>query len=92
MIELVKVTQVRAMAGHRLWLRFSDRSEGVADLSDLIATEGEMVRALQDPAMFDRVFVTFGVPTWPNGFDLDAVALHDRLAGEGNLARPTAAE
>lgn len=92
MIELVKVTRVKALPDHRLWLRFSDRSEGIADLSELVATGAEVVRPLRDPAMFERVFVSYGVPTWPNGFDLDAIALHDRLDREGNLVRSNAAE
>ena len=35
-----------------------------------------MVEPLRDPAMFGRAFVSFGVPSWPNGFDLDAINLH----------------
>ncbi len=92
MIDIVKVTRANAMPSQRLWLRFSDGQEGVVDLSSLIAGGGEMVRPLADPALFERVFVSFGVPTWPNGFDLDAIALHDELRRGGLLTRATAAE
>jgi hypothetical protein len=72
MIELVKAIEAKALEGHRLWLRFSDAREGARDMSDILAAGGSMVEPLRDPAMFARVFIQCGVPTWPNGFDLDA--------------------
>lgn len=92
MIQLVKVTSVKALDGYRLALAFSDGSEGVEDLSEYIAEGGQMVEPLQDVDFFKRVFISFGVPTWPNGFDLDAIALHMRLSETGRLSRPAAAE
>ncbi|SEG04772.1 DUF2442 domain-containing protein [Bosea lathyri] len=91
MIELIKLIEVRALEHPRLWLKFSDGREGVRDLSDLLTEGGAMVEPLRDPAMFARVFVQFGVPTWPNGFDLDAMALHDEMARAGLLSPPRAA-
>ena len=40
---------------------------------------------------FARVFVEMGALTWPNGFDLDPIALHERMAAAGKLT-PVAAE
>jgi hypothetical protein len=37
-----------------------------------------------------RVFVELGALTWPNGFDLDPIALHDRMAEAGELSREAA--
>ena len=91
MIELVKLVEVRALEHPKLWLRFSDGREGVRDMSDLLAEGGAMLEPLRDPAMFARVFVQFGVPSWPNGFDLDAVALHDEMARLGLLSPSRAA-
>jgi hypothetical protein len=52
-----------------------------------------MVEPLRDPAYFARVFVENGVLTWPNGFDLDPIALHDEMKHAGELqAAGTAAE
>jgi len=89
-IQMVDVLRLKALDGHRLWLRFTDGSEGVRDLSDVIARDGEMVRPLKDPAYFARVFVEMGTPTWPNGFDLDPIALHERMAKAGELTRVAA--
>lgn len=90
MIEMVEVTEVKALPHHRLRLRFSDGSEGVHDLAPILAKGGSMVSALNDPAMFERVYISFGVPTWPNGFDLDAINLHRQLREQGLLKRPAA--
>ena len=89
-IPMVDVLRVKALDGHRLWLRFTDGSEGVRDLSALIAKGGPMVEPLKDPAFFARVFVEMGALTWPNGFDLDPIALHERMAAAGELTRVAA--
>jgi hypothetical protein len=90
MIEMVKVTKVRALDERRLWLRFSNGREGVRDFSDLFAKGGVMVEPLRDPAMFSRVFIELGALAWPNGFDLDPIALHDRMAAAGELTQAAA--
>jgi len=91
MIEIIKVREARALDAHRIWIRFSNGKEGVHDFADMLAEGGMMVEPLRDPAMFQRVFLEFGTLTWPNGFDLDSIALHDRMAAAGELA-PVAAE
>jgi len=50
-----------------------------------------MVEPLRDPAMFRRAFLSFGVPSWPNGFDLDAINLHMEVGRAGALSRVAAA-
>ncbi len=82
---MVDVLRVKALEGHRLWLHFSDGSEGVYDLSGMIAEGGEMVTPLASPDYFARVFVEAGVPTWPNGFDLDPINLYMELRDAGVL-------
>lgn len=91
MIEIVKVAEVRPVGGAKLWLRFSDGSEGLRDCSELIALDGPMIEPLRDPEMFGRVFVSLGVPTWPNGFDLDPINLHAEMLAAGSLHRASAA-
>ena len=52
----------------------------------------EMVERLRGPAFFTRVFLDDGILTWPNGFDLDSIALHTEMKERGLLRRtaPTA--
>ncbi|HTX47786.1 MAG TPA: DUF2442 domain-containing protein [Caulobacteraceae bacterium] len=90
-IELVKARRVRALDGFRLDLEFSDGSFGIASLEDFVQT-GPMMAPLRDPAYFAQVFLEMGVPTWPNGCDVDPTALRMRLKAEGALRRPIPAE
>jgi len=39
-LPMVDVLRLKALDGYRLWLRFTDGSEGARDLSDLIASGG----------------------------------------------------
>jgi Protein of unknown function (DUF2442) len=85
-LPMVDVLRLRPLEGYRLWLRFTDGSEGVHDLSDLIAKGGKMVEPLKSKPYFDRVFVEMGAPTWPNGFDLDPINLYMQLREAGALS------
>jgi hypothetical protein len=89
-IPMVDVLRLRPLDGHRLWLRFTDGSDGVRDLSGLVAEGGVMVEPLKSKEYFDRVFVELGAPTWPNGFDLDPINLYMQLRAAGALSREAA--
>jgi hypothetical protein len=85
MIEMVKVTQLRALDDRRLWVRFSNEKEGVRDFADIFAEGGVMVEPIRDPTMFRRVFLQFGAPSWPNGYDIDPIALYREMEAAGAL-------
>jgi len=87
---MVDVLRLRPLEGHRLWLRFTDGSEGVRDMSDVVARGGSMVEPLKSQAFFERVFVEMGAPTWPNGFDLDPINLYMELRATGALSHAAA--
>jgi hypothetical protein len=57
----------------------------------MLAEGGPMVEPLRDPSFFKSVFVSFGVPSWPNGFEVDAIALHMELEKAGLLIGSVAA-
>ncbi len=86
MIKLVKATTVEAQPDYRLALRFSDGSSGVLELKDFVFGGGEVVQPLRDPAFFARVFIEMGVPTWPNGCDIDPTNARMELEAAGALA------
>jgi hypothetical protein len=90
MFELIDVVRVEPRGGYRLAVAFSDGSEGERDFADLMAEGGEMVEPLRDVAFFARVFLDDGVLTWPNGFDLDSIALHQEMKAAGLLRAPAA--
>jgi Protein of unknown function (DUF2442) len=87
---MIDVVSVKPLGGYRLRVAFSDGSAGVHDFSATAARDGEMVQPLKDPAFFARVFVELGALAWPNGFDVDPIALHDRMAAAGELTQVAA--
>lgn len=90
MIEIVKVVGVRASQPFRLVLDFSTGERGEVDLQALVGHTGFMVKPLKDTDYFAKVFVQNGVPTWPNGFELDAIALYRDAERAGTLSKPAA--
>ncbi len=91
MIDIVKVVEMKPVGMRSLWLRFSDGQEGVRDCSDILSEGGPMVEPLRDPAMFQRAFLSLGVPSWPNGFQLDPINLHEEMRAAGTLHGASAA-
>ena len=87
---MIDVVSVKHLGGYKLRVAFSDGSGGVHDFSSTAAREGEMVRPLKDPVFFARVFVELGALTWPNGFDLDPIALYREMEEAGSLTHAAA--
>ena len=81
---------MKPLGEFRLWIAFSDASAGEHDFSATAARNGEMVRPLPDQAFFARAFAELGALAWPNGYDLDPIALHDRMGAAGELTRVAA--
>jgi hypothetical protein len=88
---MVDVIRLKPVDGFKLWVRFTDGSQGVCDLSDLVAGNGQMIEPLREAAYFNRVFVDMGAPTWPNGFDLDPINLYMEMKAAGLLEHVAAA-
>jgi hypothetical protein len=76
---MIWVTDAKHLGGYRLWLRFSDTSEGKVDLADLVLNDHRpIVAALRDPSAFATVRVDMDTVVWDNGFDLAPEYLHAR--------------
>lgn len=89
-IKRVRATRVCALPDHRLEIVFDDGTMGVVDLGDFVNL-GPMTEPLRDPAYFARVFIEMGVPTWPNGCDIDPINQHMRMREAGTLRSVSAA-
>ena len=87
---LTKMASLEKLGGFRLRVRFSDGSEGVHDFAALVKENGPMLEPLRDEAYFARVFLEFGAPTWPNGFDIAPEWLRREMAAAGELTRVAA--
>jgi hypothetical protein len=90
MIEIIKILKVEKLGGFRLRLYFSDGTEGEWNFTDVVAEDGTMIEPLKSQKYFARVFLQLGALTWPNGFDLDSIALHDEMMSAGVLRRTAA--
>ena len=87
---LTKVTRLEKLGGFRLRVHFGDGSEGVHDFASMVAEPGSMLEPLRVEAYFARVFLEFGAPTWPNGFDIAPEWLRREMAAAGELTRVAA--
>lgn len=77
-----RILQAEAREGYRLWLRFTDGSEGEVDLSGLVGIG--VFAGWREPADFARVAVdeTTGTVCWPGGIDLDPDVLYSKMTGK----------
>lgn len=73
---ILKITDVRAVGGIQIHVRFNDGSEKVVDLASLL--DGPIFEPLRDPKRFAevRLDVACGTVAWPNGADLAPEAIH----------------
>src|SRR4026208_1564873 len=82
---LSKVIRIERLGGFKLRGAFSDGSAGGHDFSDLVGEPGSMLEPLREETYFSRVFLEFGAPTWPNGFDIAPEWLRREMATAGAL-------
>jgi hypothetical protein len=81
--DLIRVTAVRHVREHVLWLRFSDGLEGEIDLANRL--RGPAFAALKDTALFAQVRLEDSTITWPNGADWAPESLHDFVAAANGV-------
>ncbi len=77
-----RIVEARPRPNYRLWLRFTDGSQGEVDLT---AFSGKGVfAAWNDRALFDQVKVDPRTRTvsWPGGIDLCPDVLYSKLTGK----------
>lgn len=77
---MIWVTEAKVLPDFRLWIRFSDSTEGEIDLKDFIARDTRpVVTALRDPLTFSALRVDMDTVVWDNGFDLAPEFLHAQV-------------
>jgi hypothetical protein len=69
---------------------FDDGSVGEHDFAFLTREPGPMLEPLREETYFARVFLEFGAPTWPNGFDIAPEWLRREMEQDGELSRQAA--
>lgn len=77
---MIRVTEAKHIGAYRLWVRFSDESEGGIGLTDLVTHDKRSaVAALRDPAEFAALKADADTVVWDSGFDLAPEYLHARV-------------
>ncbi len=79
---MIRIVEVKALEGHRLWVRFNDGLEGVYAVDP--ARRGGVFQSLLNPVLFKAVSINddFGCVEWPGGADLCPTSMHEELAAE----------
>lgn len=61
----LKVSGVRPLRDHRLWVRFNTGEAKVFDFAPLLHTVA--FAPLADAGVFQSVYIDYGIPMWNNG-------------------------
>ena len=80
---MTDLLEVKALPGHRIWVKFADGKEGEIDLSHL-AGRG-VFAAWNDAAVFNAVHIDPDCRTvaWPGDIQLCRESLYEQLTGVG---------
>jgi len=79
-----RLTDVQALSGYRLKVRFQDGLEGLVDMSTLVRSEKAGVfAALRDKTVSRPVFLEYGAVTWPGEIDLAPDAMYEEIKKNG---------
>lgn len=66
---MYKITEVEALPGYRIRVKFADGAAGEIDLTDRLF--GPVFEPLKDQGFFASVYIDeFGVVCWPNDADI----------------------
>jgi hypothetical protein len=72
------IVDLRALGGHRLFIRFDDDLQGELDFATFVRFDGAL-EPLNDPARFAEAFADLGTVCWPNDLDLAPEVLYEKL-------------
>jgi len=84
-MDMIRMTRVSALPGHRLQVQFEDGVSGTINLADDLF--GPVFEPLKDEALFAQVRLDeFGAPCWANGADLAPDAIYAEITGQSIVA------
>lgn len=74
MMKFLHIEEARYLTGYRIWVRFSDGSEGQVDLEHEL--DGPVFEPLKDLDYFADFALEGRTLSWPNGADFAPEYLH----------------
>jgi hypothetical protein len=81
---MISTKHIQVLDDHRISVRFSDGTAGIADMRECMASEP--FRSLNDREVFKSAFIDHGVVEWPSGVGIATEALYALAHG---LNHPT---
>jgi len=82
---MIKLIQAIPLSNYRLKLVLSDHSWGEMDFEPALRRTGSLLEPPRDPVYFARCFIDTGALCWPNGLELGAESLRQKLLDCGAL-------
>ncbi len=82
---VIRVSGVRPLPEHRLWVRFSTGEAKVFDFTPYLSSPA--FAPLRDEALFREVYIDYGMTVWQNG-EIDIAP--ETLYSEGVIAAESA--
>ncbi|MEX2603365.1 MAG: DUF2442 domain-containing protein [Gracilimonas sp.] len=79
---MAKLIEIKPMDHGTIWLRYSDQTEGIADLSDIIGKG--VFKVLENREKFDAAHISEngGALAWGEDLELCADALYLKISGK----------
>jgi len=77
-----RIKEVKPLPSFKVWIKFSDRVEGVVDLSDVVGKG--VFSKWKDKKYFNSVYIDSEshTVTWPGGIDLCPDVLYAEITGK----------
>ncbi len=76
-MKFLHIEEAKYLNGHRVWVKFSDGTEGQVDLRNEL--DGPIFEPLKDPDYFKRFTLEGHTLTWPNGADFAPEYIHSLM-------------
>jgi hypothetical protein len=73
-MKFLHIEEAKYLNGHRVWLKFSNGTDGQVDLKDEL--NGPIFEPLKDPEYFKMFTLEGHTLAWPNGADFAPEHLH----------------
>ena len=78
-MKFLHIEEAKHLDGHRVWVKFSDGTEGQVDLRNELG--GPIFESLKDPDYFKQFTLEGHTLTWPNGADFAPEYIHSLMPG-----------
>lgn len=79
-----RLTKVTPLQNYILEVEFTDGTHGFVEMHNFVMSEKAGVfSVLKNKDLFNQVYLTYGVATWPGQLDLAPDTMHDEIQAKG---------